>query len=121
MQFIRCILRLLRGHPFPLPFPLTPRQLDAFSTLNDVLEAQGTTSEDKQHAVQAVSWEMVCTPAEGSWENPFQVYFAMLALRVDGTYSDAMNLTPHLAKFTYWIRLTCLYIATELPVKEAVP
>lgn len=120
-QFLRCILRHVQGHPFDLPFPLTPEQKASFIDLSTSLADPDTPKRDVQLAVQLATWQMVRTPSKGSWQNMYQVYFALLALRIDGTYSGATTLAPHLAKLTYWIRVACLYEATSLPVDEAVP
>lgn len=121
VQFLRCIIRQVLGHPFHLALPLTSEQKEAFKDLSTLLASPGSSKSELQSSIQLASWEMVRMPSKGSWQNIYQVYFALLALRVDGTYSGATSLTPHLAKFTYWIRLACLYQATSLPDEDSVP
>ncbi|KAF7965750.1 hypothetical protein HWV62_42010 [Athelia sp. TMB] len=120
-EFFRCILRQLRGHPFPVHIPLVPAQVAAFKRLDALLEDDTASSDVLIAGVQAASWELTRVAANGRWKNAYQVYFAFLSLRIDGTYAPASCLAPHLAKFTYMLRITCLYGGLQLPVNEAVP
>lgn len=119
-EFLRCILRQLRGHAFPIPFPLSPHQRAAFNQLSTVLEDRTSSEPARISAVQNALWAISSEPATVAWGNMHQVYFGFLALRMDGCYADAAALTPHLAKFEYMIRMTCLYSAVHLPVDEAI-
>lgn len=118
---MRCILRQTRGHAFPVQFPLSDAQMTVFIELAAVLRDSTSSEAAGIAAVQNASWAICSEAAKVQWGNIHQVYFALLALRVDGCYADATALTPHLAKFEYMIRLTCLCSAVHRPVGEAIP
>lgn len=119
-EFMRCILRQLNGHGFPVNFPLTARQRTAFLELNALLRDSDTDLSENVAAVQNATWSMIDEASVTSWGNLHQVYWALLALRMDGCYASALALTPHLAKFHYMMRVACLFIALEMPANEAV-
>lgn len=75
---------------------------------------------DLSLALHRVSWLLLSTPSRGPWQNIYQFFFALLALRIDGVYAHAANLSPHLAKLSYSIHLTCMFEALTKPVEECV-
>lgn len=119
-EFLRCILRQLNGHAFPVLFPLTPVQLAACLKLSAYLEDPETDEPVIITAVQDATWAIMSEASNLAWSNVHQVYFALLALRMDGTYASSLALTPHLAKFHYMMRVACLFTAVHLPVDQAV-
>lgn len=119
-EMLRCIIRQLRGHPFPLAFPLTLAQKTAFEHLVALLESPSTLKSVLGLALHRINWLLLSTPAEGPWQNIFQFFFALLALRIDGVYAQASDLSPHLAKFVYSVHLTCMFEALTKPIDEAV-
>lgn len=69
---------------------------------------------DALMAYQRFCWSLVCTHGEvveERWRNPVQVFIWLMALRDDGSFIQASNLTPLLAKLKYFCRLTVLYEA----------
>lgn len=120
IQFIRAILRQERGHPFPLRFPITPSQQTSILELATLLEDADTPMASLITAFQQFNWELISARSTEPWKNIHQVFFGLLALRMDGTYAPAADLTPHLAKFAYYVKYTCMYEALQKPVTEAV-
>lgn len=120
IEFLRAILRQERGHPFPLPFPLTPSQKTSIQELSTLLEDPNTPMADLMAAFQKFNWELISARSTEPWRNIHQVFFGLLALRMDGTYAPAADLTPHLAKFAYYIKYICMYEALQKPVTSAV-
>lgn len=119
-EFIRCILRQERGHPFPLRFPITVHQRSAINELIGLLEEPDTAMESLIDAFQQLNWALISARSTEPWQNIHQFFFALLALRMNGTYAPAADLTPHLAKFANYIKYTCMYEALQKPVTEAV-
>lgn len=120
-EFLRCVLRQMNGHAFTVAFPLTHSQRAAFVVLNTSLQDRDADEPINIAAVQKATWATMSEPSIHQWGNVHQVYWALLALRMDGTYAHATALTPHLAKFTYMMRVASLYNAVHLPADEAVP
>lgn len=118
-QLLRCVVRQLRGHPFSLPLPLTTEQRTAFETLRGALEDASSSQADIIEAIQSASWQLVSVANEEPWGMFFQAYFALIALRLDGTYAPASVLTCHLAKYSYLIRAPCLLEALRKPPRES--
>lgn len=119
-EFLRCIIRQERRHPFPLRFPITPSQRASIHQLVGLLEDADTPMDILIPAFQNVNWELISARSSDAWHNIHQFYFALLALRMDGTYAPAADLTPHLAKLAYYIKYTCMYEALQKHVSEAV-
>lgn len=117
-ELIRAVIRQLRGHPFPLPFPLTTPQQSKCLALIDGLLDTNRSEEDNVTALQNFLWEIISTPTFTPWSNLFQVFFAILSLRVDGTYACAADISPDLAKFKYLIHATCMAEALSKPVDQ---
>lgn len=117
---LRCIIRQLCGHPFALSFPLTIGQKDGFMRLIALLKDQTSLKSDLALALHRVSWLLLSTPSQGQWKNIYQFYFALLALRIDGVYAHAADLSPHLAKLSYSVHLTCMFEALTKPEDQAV-
>lgn len=99
--------------------PLKPQQTVAFERLREALEDKTSLDSTLIDEIQSVSWEIVSVASEESWGMLYQVYFALTALRPDGTYAPASALSPHLAKFEYLIRIPCLMEALKKPASEA--
>lgn len=119
-EMLRCIVRGLCGHRFPLPFPLTTDQKDAFMSLIALLRDPTSLKSTLGLALHRVSWLLLSTASQGSWQNIYQFFFALLALRIDGVYAHAGDLSPHLAKLSYSVHLTCMFEALTKPPEEAV-
>lgn len=117
-ELLRAVIRHLRGQQSPLPFPLTPTQeFKANALINSLADEDRSRAQDVV-ALQALLWELVSIPTQESWSNIFQVFFAFLALRVDGTYAAPTDLSPDLAKFKYLINATCMAEALAQPFEE---
>lgn len=116
-ELVRAVIRQLRGHAFPLSFPLTPRQVERAKALIDSL-MDSRPEEDDVKALQAFLFDMVRAQTFEPWSNMFQMFFALLALRVDGTYACASDLSPELAKLNYLINATCMAEALNKPGEE---
>lgn len=119
-QLLRCVIRQLRGHPFPLLLPLTTQQRVAFEGLRKALENKHSRECDLVEEIQSASWELVSAASDESWKIFYRVYFAFTALGLDGTYAPASALSPHLAKYLYMIRVPCLMKALQKPTMESV-
>lgn len=117
-ELFRAVLRQLRGHGFPLRFPLTAAQETAAHTLFAVLINSDSSLDDQVNVLQNFGWELVSHKATQPWTDIFQFFFAILALRVDGAYACAANLSPELAKMTYLIRTICMAETLKRPVED---
>lgn len=71
-------------------------------------------------ALHRVSWLLLSTRSQGPWRNVYQFFFALLALRIDGVFAHAGDLSPHLAKLSYSVHLTCMFEALTKPPEKAV-
>lgn len=91
-----------------------------FETLQESLENENSLQAEIIEAIQSASWQLISVATEGPWGTFFQVYFALMALRLDGTYAPASALSPHLAKYLYMIRAPCLLEALKKPTSESV-
>lgn len=117
-ELLRAIIRQLRGQKFPLPFPLTPTQKSKVDLLISALRDRDSTKIQDVQALQAFLWALVSIPTSERWANIFQVFFAFLALRVDGTYAAPADLSPELAKFKYLIKASCMAETLCKPMAE---
>ena len=117
VQMVRAMVRKEKGHELRLDFSFTDAQRSSLEVLTDSLEANA--KEDTEStllgavtAYQAFCWSLVLTPEQGSqanWGNPIQRFIWLMALRDDGSFIQASDLTPLLAKLKYFCRLTVLY------------
>lgn len=119
-ELFRGVLRQLRGHKFDLDFPLTESQTSNALKLVDVLLNSGSSPEEQVAALQNFVWSLVVERRTDPWSNIFQFFFALMALRVDGTYACAANLSPDLAKMKYLVKLTCMAETLRQPEDEQI-
>lgn len=107
-EIFRAVIRKLRGHPYSLDFPLTVSQRASADRLVRALLNPASTKMQDADFLQDFAWDLVSEKRTQAWGNIFQFILAFLALRVDGTYTCATNLSPELAKIKYFIRTTCM-------------
>ena len=117
VQMVRAMIRKSKGHELHLDFSFTDMQRSSLETLIDNLETNA--EEDTEStligavtAYQAFCWSLVHTPEprdQTDWGNPIQRFIWLMALRDDGSFIQASDLTPLLAKLKYFCRLTVLY------------
>ncbi|KAF8131379.1 hypothetical protein EV363DRAFT_1329892 [Boletus edulis] len=119
VQMIRAMVRKERGHEFKMTFVYTETQREKLAAFIERLVKDAT--EQSQHskteailAYQMFCWSLVYIPEAkrlGAWDNPIRRCIWLMALRDDGSFMDATNLTPLLAKLKYFCRLVTLYEA----------
>lgn len=119
-ELIRAVLRHLRGHEFNLPFPLSDSQTSKAQELVAVLMKPNSSANQQVEALQDFVWTLVQERRTDPWSNIFQFFFAILALRVDGTYTCAANLSPELAKMKYMIHAACMAETLRQPEDEQI-
>ncbi|KAF8425824.1 hypothetical protein L210DRAFT_986547 [Boletus edulis BED1] len=117
VQMARAMIRKESGHGLSLNFSLTDKQRSSLEGLVGSLET--STAEDSERALlravtayQAFCWSLISAIEPGSqtdWRNPVQRFIWLMALRDDGSFIQASDLTPLLAKLKYFCRLTVLY------------
>lgn len=114
---VRAMIRKEKGHELRLDFSFTDAQRSTLEILIDSLETNAmedteSTLLEAVTAYQAFCWSLVHTPepgSQGNWGNPIQRFIWLMALRDDGSFIQASDLTPLLAKLKYFCRLTVLY------------
>lgn len=117
VQMVRAMIRKEKGHELHLDFSLTDAQKSSLEILIDSLEADAKENTEDTllgaaTAYQAFCWSLVHTPeprSQANWGNPIQRFIWLMALRDDGSFIQASDLTPLLAKLKYFCRLTVLY------------
>lgn len=116
---VRAMARKERGHEFKMVFVYTPTQREKLGALIECLvkDAKEQSHDSKTEAIlayQAFCWSLVHIPEAkrlGAWDNPIRRFIWLMALRDDGSFMDATNLTPLLAKLKYFCRVATLYEA----------
>lgn len=107
-EILRAVLRQHLGHEFEPSFPLSEAQTRQVGHLIEVLRKAKSKRKHRIQALQDLLWALVSERNAEPWKNIFQFTFALLALRVDGTYACAANLSPELAKLKYLVHATCI-------------
>lgn len=118
VQMARAMIRKTKGHDLLFDFEFTDTQRSSVETLMDALE---TSAKEKDTEIalleavatyQAFSWSLVHIPefrSQTNWSSPIRHFIWLMALRDDGSFIQASDLTPLLAKLKYFCRLTVLY------------
>ena len=117
VQMIRAMIRKEKGHELCFDFSFTDAQRSSLAILIDRLEIDAKENTDSTlleavTAYQAFCWSLVCTSdpkSQMDWGNSIQRFIWLMALRDDGSFIQASDLTPLLAKLKYFCRLTVLY------------
>ena len=118
-QMIRTMVRLETGHQSKLRYKYTALQKDRLDILVKYLhkDVQRKSKESETEAIgayQAFCWSIVFSPGERSqkrWGNPIQRFIWLMALQEEGSFMQASDLTPLLAKLKYFCRLVTLHEA----------
>lgn len=116
IQKVRAMIQVRQGHPCKLVLEYTEHQAAQLDALIECLKGavqrpeafQPTTV---QHAHQAFCWSLVHNPGPEMlprWVDPIEPFIWLLVLGNDGTFMQASNLTPMLAKLKYFCRLSML-------------
>jgi hypothetical protein len=116
-QMVRTMVRLEVGHGSKLRYQYTEAQKGRLSNLvkylrKDARENEEETASDVLAAYQSFCWSLVYSAGEAtqkSWGNPIQRFIWLMALQDEGTFMQASDLTPLLAKLKYFCRLVTLY------------
>lgn len=87
---------------------MSASQLQAADELANVLLDTRKSLNDEVEALQNFAWELIIHKSTERWSNIYQFFVAIMALRIDGTYTCAANLSPDISKLTYLIRTTCM-------------
>lgn len=119
VQMARAMVRARQGHPCRLMFEYTEHQAVQLDSLIECLKGAVQRPEVfpptmVQHAYQAFCWSLVYNPGPemlSRWADPIERFIWLLALGDDGTFAQASDLTPVLAKMKYFCRLTTLHEA----------
>lgn len=107
------------GHEFKMSFAYTESQHEKLRSLIErlIADAAAQSQNSKTEAIlayQTFCWSLVYIPESkrlGAWNNPIRRLVWLMALRDDGSFIDASNLTPLLAKLKYFCRIVTLYEA----------
>ena len=126
VQMVRAMIRKEKGHELHLDFSFTDAQRSSLEIL--IVSLETNAKEDTEStllravaAYQAFCWSLVHTLELGcqeAWGNPIQRFIWLMALRDDGSFIQASDLTPLLAKLKYFCRLTVLHKAICCSEKE---
>lgn len=120
MQMMRAFIRATLGHQGSFQFQFSERQAAALGCLVTALKVVSSpdgVSLDLADALvkyQKFCWSLVersSEELENRWNNPIERFIWLAALREDGSFIQASDLTPVLAKLKYFCRLTTLYQA----------
>lgn len=117
VQMVRVMVRKEVGHGFKMTFSYTTSQREALCDLIDrlKLDAANRTEESEMDVVAAYHrfcWLLVHAPEKQSqrkWGNPIERFLWLKALRADGSFLPAKDVTPILAQLKYFCRLVTLY------------
>jgi len=104
-EFVRVLLRYPQGHSSGFEMPLTPVQHQFCIALFEALLGDGSAISDTLHRLL---WELI-TARVGTVDSTimtclFQSWFAVHALKDDGTFIDADAFAPFLAKVKYLLK-----------------
>lgn len=117
-QMTRAMIRIALGHELRLKFGFTSTQKHCLDLLikylrQDAVQQGEDSGHDAVAAYHAFCWSLVCDTSSGSsqksWGNPIERFIWLVALREDGSFMQASDLTPLLAKLKYFCRLVTLY------------
>ncbi|KAF8121020.1 hypothetical protein EV363DRAFT_1458401 [Boletus edulis] len=122
VQMVRAMIRTRQGHPCKLSFEYTEHQAVQLDALVECLKGAVQRPEAFQptmvrHAYQAFCWSLIHNPGPemlSRWADPIERFIWLLALGDDGTFVQASNLAPVLAKLKYFCQLTTLHEALVL-------
>lgn len=126
VQMIRAMVRKELGDEFKMSFVYTKTQQAKLDSLIEHLGKDATEQSQGSrihaiHAYQAFSWSLVYTPESkrlAAWDNPIRRFIWLMALHNDGSFMDAVSLTPLLAKLKYFCRIVTLYEALSCDSPE---
>lgn len=124
------MVRMEQSHEFKMQFMYTKTQREKLRSLIEKLveDAAEQSQASKMGAIEAYQtfcWSLVYIPESkrlGAWDNPIRRFIWLMALRDDGSFMDAISLTPLLAKLKYFCRVVTLYeaLSCEDEMEDAV-
>lgn len=126
VQMVRAMVRTRQGHPCWFKFEYTEHQAAQLDSLIDCLKGAAQRPEAyqptlSQQAYQTFCWSLVYNPGPETplrWEDPIERFIWLFALGDDGTFVQASDLTPLLAKLKYFCRLIALHEALVIHNRE---
>ena len=113
-QWTHALLLTLEGHPSSYKFPLTNNDKDHASALKDAL----VSHPDRLHIdlfhefIKPLLYPKDHSSVPGPYSKfnePFECFYALTALREDGNFQPAQLVTQVFAKMEYFVRGTILY------------
>ncbi|KAI9459287.1 hypothetical protein HD554DRAFT_2041944 [Boletus coccyginus] len=119
VQMVRAMVRARQGHSCILTFQYTGCQAVQLDSLIECLKGAAQRPEVfhpmmVEQAYQAFCWSLVYSPGpetQSRWADPIERFIWLMALGDDGTFIQASDLTPVLAKLKYFCRITTLHEA----------
>lgn len=131
VQFIRAIIRLHETEDYgtDFSFMLHENQENALLALITVLNemAQGdvhTLDGEAMRKLHEFFWALMDATSvhqETNWGNVIQRFICLKALRHDGNFYESTDLTPDLAKLTYFLNASCLIHALWYQKDSDIP
>lgn len=117
VQMIRAIIRKRLGHQLEMQFVLTATQKESLVLLveflkRDVDQQTEVSAAEAMTAYHGFAWSLVYSPdykSQKRWGNPIERFIWLMALKDDGSFIEATDLTPMLAKLKYFCREVTLY------------
>ncbi|KAI9459613.1 hypothetical protein HD554DRAFT_2176883 [Boletus coccyginus] len=117
LQFVRAVVRKELGHEFNMPFVYTSRQKGCLEVLvehlrQDAREGTEASGMEVLSAYRAFCWTLVHSlerESQQKWGNPIQRFLWLKALRGDGSFLPAKDVTPILAQLKHFRRLVTPY------------
>ncbi|KAG6373145.1 hypothetical protein JVT61DRAFT_6756 [Boletus reticuloceps] len=112
------MIRKTKGHDLLFDFDSTNTQRSSLETLIDALETSAKEKDMEITLLEAVaayqafscSWVHIPEPrCQMNWSSPIRHFIWLMALHDDGSFIQASNFTPLLAKLKYFCHLTVLY------------
>ena len=118
IQFVRAIVRLRETTDYKTEFSfmLHRNQDDALHALIIALDQRSQDSidshdDDAMQKLHEFFWTLMDSASidlETNWGNVIQRFICLRALRQDGNFYEATDLTPDLAKLKYFLNASCL-------------
>jgi hypothetical protein len=113
-QWTHAILLSIPGHESGYKFPLTEDDFARATTLMDALQQSPTSLhiEEFHNFIKPFMYPKVDGRSDGpytKWDDVFECLYALSALREDGNFQPATQVTPMFAKMKYFIRSAILY------------
>ncbi|KAG1724052.1 uncharacterized protein EDB91DRAFT_1255424 [Suillus paluster] len=101
IQFVRCMIHLHLDCPLKFSFSLSEEQTPLLEELIMLLQDPHVLRHSRMISYHNLAWSLVNadpTQCNVSWANPIQRAIWLKALRVEGNFYEATDLTPDLAK-----------------------